>query len=84
MRKPVRPALAMTGEITLRGKILPVGGIKEKVLAAARSGVKTVVLPDQNRKDLAEVPAGDPEEDPFSICEDNRCRVEVHDVRPDG
>ena len=57
LRKPIKPALAMTGEITLRGKILPVGGIKEKVLAAARSGVKTVVLPDQNRKDLAEVPA---------------------------
>jgi ATP-dependent Lon protease len=57
MRKPVQPALAMTGEITLRGKILPVGGIKEKVLAAARSGVKTVVLPDQNRKDLADVPS---------------------------
>ena len=57
VRKPVKPALAMTGEITLRGKILPVGGIKEKVLAAARSGVTTVVLPDQNRKDLADVPA---------------------------
>jgi ATP-dependent Lon protease len=57
MRKPVKPALAMTGEITLRGKILPVGGIKEKVLAAARSGVKTVVLPEQNRKDLTDVPA---------------------------
>jgi len=55
-RRPVRPALALTGEITLRGKILPVGGIKEKVLAAARSGVKTVVLPDQNRKDLPQVP----------------------------
>jgi ATP-dependent Lon protease len=57
MRKPVKPELAMTGEITLRGKLLPVGGVKEKVLAAARSGVRTVVLPDQNRKDLAEVPA---------------------------
>jgi ATP-dependent Lon protease len=55
--KPVKPALAMTGEITLRGKILPVGGIKEKVLAAARSGVRTIILPDQNRRDLAEVPA---------------------------
>jgi ATP-dependent Lon protease len=55
-RRPIRPALAMTGEITLRGKILPVGGIKEKVLAAARSGVKTVVLPDQNRRDLPQVP----------------------------
>ena len=47
----------MTGEITLRGKILPVGGIKEKVLAATRSGVKTVLLPEQNRKDLADIPA---------------------------
>ena len=55
--RPVRPALAMTGEITLRGKILPVGGIKEKVLAASRSGVKEIILPDQNRKDLADIPA---------------------------
>ncbi len=57
MAKPVKPALAMTGEITLRGKILPVGGVKEKVLAAARSEVKTVILPDQNRKDITDVPA---------------------------
>lgn len=56
-RRPVKPAVAVTGEITLRGKVLPVGGIKEKVLAAARSGVKAVVLPEQNRKDLIEVPA---------------------------
>ncbi|MGD0016768.1 MAG: endopeptidase La [Verrucomicrobiia bacterium] len=56
-RRPIRPAVAMTGEITLRGKVLPVGGIKEKVLAAARSGVKTVLLPEQNRKDLIGVPA---------------------------
>jgi len=55
--RPVRPAFAMTGEITLRGKILPVGGIKEKVLAASRSGVKEIILPDQNRKDLADIPA---------------------------
>ncbi len=54
--QPVRPALAMTGEITLRGKILPVGGIKEKVLAASRSGVKEILLPEQNRKDLADIP----------------------------
>ncbi len=55
-RRPIRPAIAMTGEITLRGKVLPVGGIKEKVLAAARSGVKTVILPEQNRKDLVDIP----------------------------
>jgi ATP-dependent Lon protease len=51
----VRPAVAMTGEITLRGKILPVGGIKEKVLAAKRAGIATVVLPEQNRRDVDEV-----------------------------
>ncbi len=56
MQKPVRPATAMTGEITLRGKVLPVGGIKEKVLAAARSGITTIILPAYNRKDLTDVP----------------------------
>jgi ATP-dependent Lon protease len=55
-RHPVSHDTAMTGEITLRGKILPVGGVKEKVLAAARSGIKTILLPDLNRKDLDDIP----------------------------
>jgi len=53
---PVRPDLAMTGEITLRGLVMPVGGIKEKVLAAARAGIKHVVLPARNERDLDDVP----------------------------
>ena len=54
--RPVRPRLAMTGEITLRGRVLPVGGIKEKALAARRAGVKEVVLPRRNRSDLEDIP----------------------------
>jgi ATP-dependent Lon protease len=53
---PVRADVAMTGEITLRGEVLPIGGLKEKLLAAQRGGIKTVLIPEQNVKDLAEVP----------------------------
>jgi len=54
--RPINPSLAMTGEISLRGAVLPVGGIKEKVLAALRAGIKTIILPERNRKDLEDVP----------------------------
>lgn len=53
---PVRNDVAMTGEITLRGEILPIGGLKEKLLAAHRAGIKTVLIPEENRKDLTEIP----------------------------
>jgi ATP-dependent Lon protease len=56
--KPVRRDVAMTGEVTLRGRVLPIGGLKEKILAAHRAGIKHFILPAKNRKDLDEVPAG--------------------------
>jgi ATP-dependent Lon protease len=56
MRIPVRRTVAMTGEITLRGRVMPIGGLKEKMLAAHRAGITTVLVPRENRKDLREIP----------------------------
>ena len=54
---PVRSDVAMTGEITLRGEVLPIGGLKEKLLAALRGGVHTVLIPEENKRDLSEITA---------------------------
>ena len=66
---PVRSEVAMTGEITLRGRVLPIGGLKEKLLAAHRGGITTVIIPDENRKDLADIP------------ENITSSLEIHPVR---
>ena len=57
INKPVNKDVAMTGEITLRGRVLPIGGLKEKALGALRAGIRTIIIPEKNRKDLAEMPA---------------------------
>jgi len=66
---PVRAAVAMTGEITLRGEVLPIGGLKEKLLAAHRGGIKTVLIPEENVKDLTEIP------------ENIKNRLDIHPVK---
>ena len=53
---PIRKDVAMTGEVTLRGRVLPIGGLKEKLLAALRGGIKTAIIPSENEKDLTELP----------------------------
>jgi ATP-dependent Lon protease len=53
---PVRADVAMPGEITLRGQVLPIGGLKEKLLAAHRGGIKTIIIPEENERDLKEIP----------------------------
>ncbi|MHC4458963.1 MAG: S16 family serine protease, partial [Planctomycetota bacterium] len=56
-KKPILNDVAMTGEITLRGRVLPIGGLKEKALGALRAGIKKIIIPFKNKKDLAEIPA---------------------------
>ena len=67
--KTVDSTVAMTGEISLRGLVLPVGGIKEKVIAAHRAGIRTILLPARNRNDLEDVPEGVRKELRFVFCE---------------
>ena len=55
IEKPVKASVAMTGEITLRGRVLPIGGLKEKILAAKNAGIKTVLVPKKNEKDIEEI-----------------------------
>jgi ATP-dependent Lon protease len=67
--RSVRADLAMTGEVTLRGRVLPVGGVKEKVLAAHRAGVRRIVLPRRNEKDLEDLPTSVREELQFILVD---------------
>ena len=78
--RPVHRNVAMTGEITLRGKVLPVGGVKEKVLAAHRAGIRTIILPEENRKDLEEIPSHVQEDLKFRFVEtmDDVMKVALH------
>ncbi|HVS20885.1 MAG TPA: S16 family serine protease, partial [Pyrinomonadaceae bacterium] len=73
-QRPVRKDVAMTGEITLRGNVLPVGGVKEKVLAARRARVTKIILPAQNRRDMDEVPK-EPFKDVRFVFVDNMRQV---------
>jgi len=79
----VRNDTAMTGEISLRGLVLPVGGIKEKVLAALAAGIKKVLLPARNRKDLEEVPAAARQQLEFVFLDDLEDAVRVA-IEPDS
>ena len=68
-QRKVKNGLAMTGEITLRGKVLPVGGIKEKILAASRAGIKDIILSADNKKDIDEISKRISQRFAFSLCD---------------
>jgi ATP-dependent Lon protease len=76
-QRPTREEVAMTGEITLRGRVLPVGGIKEKVLAAKEAGIKVVILPKKNEKDLEEIPKEVKEALEFKFVEEMEKAIEI-------
>ena len=78
--RPVRSGLAMTGEITLRGRVLPIGGLKEKTLAAHRAGIKRVLVPERNKADLDEVPKEVRDE----LKEGDQVMVKVINIDPSG
>jgi ATP-dependent Lon protease len=79
---PVRRDIAMTGEITLRGRVLPIGGLKEKALAALRAGITEIIVPDQNRKDLEEIPRHEARQFTFSFVK-NMDEVVARALRKD-
>ena len=83
MNQPVQSSVAMTGEISLRGMVLPVGGIKEKVLAALAAGIKKAVLPNRNKRDLDEVPKEAREQLEFIFISDVKDAVDV-DINGSG
>jgi ATP-dependent Lon protease len=82
--KPVRSDVAMTGEVSLRGLVLPIGGVKEKTLAALRAGIRTVMLPRRNEKDLEDVPAEAREKLDFVMLDrvEDAVRTAIGDVKP--
>ena len=84
-QNPVRRDVAMTGEVTLRGRVLPIGGLKEKLLAALRAGIKTVLIPQENEKDLADIPDNvkrKMEIVPVSNCDEVLARALVNELTP--
>ncbi len=74
--RPARHDIAMTGEVTLTGRVLPVGGIKEKVLAARQAGINTIILPERNRADVKDIPEVTRNELKFEFVTDVREAVE--------